>query len=41
MHIKDSIINVQSLLRDKMEISGQIESLEEEWFKLNSKMDME
>ena len=38
---KDSVINVQSLLRDKMEISGQIESLEEEWLKLNTKMDME
>ena len=38
---KDSVINVQSLLRDKMEISGQIESLEEEWLKLNTKMDVE
>ena len=38
---KDSVINVQSLLRDKMEISGQIESLEEEWLKLNTKMDMD
>ncbi len=38
---KDSVVNVQSLLRDKMEISGQIESLEEEWLKLNTKMDME
>ena len=38
---KDSVINVQSLLRDKMEISGQIESLEEEWLKLNTRMDVE
>ena len=38
---KDSVINVQSLLRDKIEISGQIESLEEAWFKLNSKIDVE
>ncbi|MDG1988013.1 MAG: ATP-binding cassette domain-containing protein [Halieaceae bacterium] len=36
---KDSVINAQSLLRDKIEISGQIESLEEEWLKLNSKID--
>ena len=36
---KDSVINVQSLLRDKIEISAQIESLEEEWLKFNSKID--
>ena len=36
---KNTEINVQSLLRDKMDIAEQIENLEEEWFELNNKIE--